>query len=139
MLGYFERDSYQRSCCLINCTPVICYLYTSVSGYAIIYTGYGCSGTQRGRYVWHELCTLFGDYATSTQHRSPQQPRTLTPLLCLLRELLQDNFACSCQASSQQASSRQTMCSRTILVPAPFTGALPLHTRACSRAGQRPA
>ena len=52
--------------------PVICYHYTSVSCYAIIYNGFGDSGIQRGRYVWLELCTLFGDYATSTPHHSPR-------------------------------------------------------------------
>ena len=83
-------------------TAVIRYNYTSVSCYAVIYTGYGCSGTQRGRCVWHELCTLFGDCATSTQHHSSQRPRTSTPVLCLIvRESVQDSFARSCQTSSQ--------------------------------------
>ena len=116
---------------------MICYNYTSVSCYVIIYTGNGCSGIQGGRCVWRELCTLFGDYATSTQHHSSQRPWTPTPLLCLLREPIPDSFACSCQASSQQTSSLQTMSSRSILVAALFTGVLPLHTRTRYWVGQR--
>ena len=108
---------------------MICYLYTSVSCYAIIHNGYVCSGTQRGRYVWHELCTLFGDYAISTPYHSPGRPRTLVPMLCILREMPQDNFACSCLASSQQTSPLQMISSRTTSVAALFSSALPLHTR----------
>ena len=72
MLGYFEPDSYQRSFLSNDVQPVICYHYTSVSCYAIVYNGFGDSGIQRGRYVWLELCTLFGDYATSTPHHAPR-------------------------------------------------------------------
>ena len=108
---------------------MICYLYTSVSCYAIIHNGYVCSGTQRGRYVWHELCTLFGDYAISTPYHSPGRPRTLVPMLCILREMPQDNFACSCLASSQQTSPLQMISSRTTSVAALFSSAMPLHTR----------
>ena len=72
LLGYFEPDSYLRLFYPMDCKPVICYVYTSVSCYAIVYNGFGDSGIQRGRYVWLELCTLFGDYATSTPHHLPK-------------------------------------------------------------------
>ena len=108
---------------------MICYVYTSVSCYAIIYNGYGDSGIQRGRYVWHELCTLFGDYATSTPHHSPRWPRTLVLMWCILREMPSDNFACSCRTASQQTSTLQMVSSRTTWVAALFPSALPLHTQ----------
>ena len=108
---------------------VICYHYTSVSCYAIIYNGFGDSGIQRGRYVWLELCTLFGDYATSTPHHSPKWSRTKVPTMCLWREMPQDNFACSCRTASQQTSTLQMISSRTTSVAALFPSALPLHTQ----------
>ena len=50
MLGNCARCYHDRFFYLMDCKPVICYVDTSVSCYAIIYNGYGDSDIQRGRY-----------------------------------------------------------------------------------------
>ena len=55
--------------------PVICYHYTSVSCYAIIYNGFGDSGTQRGRYggLNYALCLETMPRQRLTTHPDDQE------------------------------------------------------------------
>ena len=75
MLGYFEPDSYLRFCHPMDCKPVICYHYTSVSCFAIIYNGFGDSGIQRGRYsgLNYALCLETMPRQRLTTHPDDQE------------------------------------------------------------------
>ena len=59
----------------MDCKPVICYVYTNVSCYAIIYDGFGDSGIQRGRYggLNYVLCLETTPRQRLTTHPNDQE------------------------------------------------------------------